>query len=92
MNNPFETLELKLSTIESLLLELKHRQNSVGNNTDQDFITIQEAAAFLSISVQTIYGLVSRSEIPVNKRGKRLYFSKQELAGWIKKRSKENTF
>ena len=49
-----------------------------------DLFTIQQAAQFLTLSVPTIYGLVQRSEIPVNKRGKRLYFSKQELTDWIK--------
>jgi excisionase family DNA binding protein len=51
--------------------------------TDQLF-TIKEAAVFLHLSVPTIYGLVNRSEIPVSKKGKRLYFSKQELTEWIK--------
>jgi excisionase family DNA binding protein len=49
-----------------------------------EILTIKEAAILLSLSVPTIYGLVSRSEIPVNKQGKRLYFSKHELIAWIK--------
>jgi excisionase family DNA binding protein len=51
--------------------------------TDQ-LLTIQQVAELLSLSVPTIYGLVSRSEIPCMKKGKRLYFSKQELTDWIK--------
>lgn len=47
-------------------------------------LTIQQAAAFIKLSVPTLYGLVSRAAIPVNKNGKRLYFSKQELTDWIK--------
>ena len=49
-----------------------------------ELLTIKQAAEILSLSVPTIYGLVSRREIPVNKRGKRLYFSKTELTQWIK--------
>lgn len=49
-----------------------------------DLLTIKQAADFITLSVPTIYGLVHRAEIPVNKRGKRLYFSKQELTAWIK--------
>jgi excisionase family DNA binding protein len=49
-----------------------------------ELFTIQQAAEFLSLSVPTIYGLVSKTEIPVSKKGKRLYFSKQELSEWIK--------
>src|SRR4051794_4464648 len=32
----------------------------------------------------TIYGLVAQSKIPSMKRGKKLYFSRQELTDWIK--------
>ncbi len=41
--------------------------------TDQ-LLTIQQAAEFLKLSVPTLYGLVSKSQLPVSKRGKRLYF------------------
>ena len=47
-------------------------------------LTIQQVADFLSLSVPTIYGLVSKAEIPCMKRGKRLYFSKDEIKNWIK--------
>jgi excisionase family DNA binding protein len=50
---------------------------------DQLF-NIKQAAAFISLSVPTVYGLVCRSEIPCMKKGKRLYFSKDELTSWIK--------
>ncbi len=51
--------------------------------TDQ-LLTIQQAAELISLSVPTLYTLVHKAEIPVSKRGKRLYFSKQELTDWIK--------
>jgi len=70
----------KLNSIEQILL-------SQGSNpqpeTDQ-LLTIKQAGDFISLSVPTIYGLVQRAAIPVSKRGKRLYFSKQELTEWIK--------
>jgi excisionase family DNA binding protein len=50
--------------------------------TDQ-FLTIQQAAEFLKLSVPTLYGKVHTATIPVFKKGKRLYFSKQELKAWI---------
>jgi excisionase family DNA binding protein len=51
--------------------------------TDQ-LLTISQVAEFLSLSVPTVYGLVSRSVIPCMKKGKRLYFSKDEISDWIK--------
>jgi excisionase family DNA binding protein len=54
-----------------------------------DLLTIKQAAEFLSLSVPTLYTKVSRKEIPVNKRGKRLYFSTAELSTWIKSGKKK---
>ena len=73
-------LSNKLENIERLLLE----RQSTETPDLIDLLTIQQAAELISLSVPTIYGLVSRSEIPVSKKGKRLYFSKQELLDWIK--------
>ena len=83
MNNPFETIDARLTNIECLLLDLKHSQNLNSPDTEQ-LLTIKQAAEFLSLTVPTLYGLVQRAAIPVSKRGKRLYFSKQELTEWIK--------
>jgi DNA binding domain, excisionase family len=60
-------------------------------NTEQpeQFLTIQQAAAFLNLSVATMYSKVSRSEIPVMKRGKRLYFSLKELTEYLRNGKKK---
>jgi len=68
----------KLENIERLLLS----QNNTPPEEDK-LLTIREAAEILHLSVPTVYGLVQRAEVPVCKRGKRLYFSKQELVSWI---------
>lgn len=47
-------------------------------------LNIKKAATFLDLAVPTLYSKVSRKEIPVNKRGKRLYFYKSELEEWIR--------
>ena len=70
----------KVNNIERLLLAKSETEQP----ETADLLTIQQAAEFITLSVPTIYGLVHRAEIPVNKRGKRLYFSKQELTNWIK--------
>jgi excisionase family DNA binding protein len=69
----------RLTTIEQLLLDSHKPQPA-----SEDLLTIAQAAKFLNLSVPTIYSKVSRAEIPVNKRGKRLYFYRSELAEWIK--------
>ena len=70
----------KLSNIERLLQE----RSSDPKNDEDELLTIQQAAKLLQLSVPTLYGYVHRSEIPVCKRSKRLYFSKRELMEWIK--------
>jgi excisionase family DNA binding protein len=49
-------------------------------------LTIKEAGEFLHLSIPTLYGYVSRNEIPFSKppHSKRLWFSKQELIEWVK--------
>ena len=50
----------------------------------EQFLTIQEAAEFLSLTVPTMYSKVSKGELPVMKRSKRLYFSRTELLKYLK--------
>ena len=91
MSNPFETIDARLSNIEILLLDLKHSKKELQPESDQ-LLTIKQASEIISLSVPTIYGLVSRSEIPVSKKGKRLYFSKKELTDWIREGRKKTRF
>ena len=74
----------KLEIIEKLLLEKKQPQPE-----SDEQMTVEQAARFLNLSVSTIYSKVCRSEIPVNKQGKRLYFYKSELAAWIREGRKK---
>ncbi|MCX6285553.1 MAG: helix-turn-helix domain-containing protein [Bacteroidetes bacterium] len=69
----------KLDNIERLLLS---KSNDPQPEPDQ-LLTIKQAAEILALTVPTVYGLVHRAEIPVCKRGKRLYFPKKELMEWI---------
>lgn len=65
------------------------QQIEESNNEGEDLLNIQQAAALISLSVPTVYGLVSRANIPAFKKGKRLYFSKQELLAWVKEGRKK---
>ena len=67
----------KLSAIESLLL------NQTNQPEADQLLTIQQAGELIRLTVPTLYGYVRRNEIPFSKKGKRLYFSKQELTDWI---------
>ena len=66
--------------------------NNPTTEQPQQLLTIQEAAKFLNLTVPTIYSKVSKGELPVMKRSKRLYFSSTELMEYLKEgRKKSNT-
>jgi len=54
------------------------------NNSGSDLLCIAEASKYLNLAIPTLYGLVSNKIIPHMKKGKKLYFSRQELEEWIK--------
>ena len=82
----FSQLFNKVENIEKLLQEKYPPQIQI-----EELLTIQQAGELLNLSIPTIYGLVSRCSIPVNKKGKRLYFSKQELIDWVRAGRKKTT-
>jgi len=85
MENPFQSIEERLGSIESLLITLNEKNvESDSNPEKEELLTVQEAAAFLSLSVPTIYSKVNKGELPVMKRSKRLYFSNYELMDYLK--------
>lgn len=60
------------------------RNEQPTNDQPEQLLTIQEAAEFLSLTVPTMYSKVSKGELPVMKRSKRLYFSRTELLDYLK--------
>ena len=90
MNNPFEVIEERLNAIEALLLSLGERSQEQSEQTvKEELFDVQEAANFLKLTPDTIYTKVSRGELPVMKRGKRLYFSSTELLAYLKEGRKK---
>lgn len=85
MNNPFELIEARLSSIENLILDIKHQPKEVeSKEQSEQLLTVSETAQLLNLSIATIYSKVSRRELPFMKRGKRLYFSSIELMNYLK--------
>ena len=60
-------------------------RHATGSHPDPDqLLNVKEAAAFLNLTPYTLYGMVSRGDIPVNKKVKKLMFLKSELIEWVK--------
>jgi excisionase family DNA binding protein len=74
----------KVDLLEKLLRETNNAQPI----ESEKLLSVEEASEFLSLKVPTIYSKVSRGELPVMKRSKRLYFSQKELLDYLKAGSK----
>jgi len=50
----------------------------------KEFLTVPEAAQFLSLRINTVYKLTSAEAIPYYcPNGKRVYFKRNELVNWV---------
>lgn len=78
-----QAVSLLIEKVDSLTLLLETKSNNNPIAVSGKPLSIQEAAKYLCLTVPTIYGYVSRREIPFSKLGKRLYFSEADLMDWI---------
>jgi len=61
---------------------------TVTNEKENNFLTVNETAAFLGIVPVTIYKKVAAGELKAFKRGKRLYFARDALLQYIQEQQK----
>ena len=80
-------LTKEVSELKRLLIE---KQEQAPTEQPEQLLTVQEAAQFLNLTVPTIYSKVSKGELPVMKRSKRLYFSSTELMEYLKEGRKKS--
>jgi len=88
-NLTFEQLPAAVSLLTKEVGELKrlvieNREQQSAEYPPEQLFTVQEVAQFLNLTVPTIYSKVSKGELPVMKRSKRLYFSSIELLKYLK--------
>lgn len=84
MENPFELLNNRLARIETLLQNIYSKGNALDTiEVAPKILTTQTVADYLNLSTSCIYKLTSSREIPHSKRGKRLYFDKNEIDKWV---------
>ena len=90
MNLTFEQLPEAVTNLTREVSALRQLLISKEQHTEQQeqFLTIQQAAEFLCLTVPTIYSKVSRRKLPFMKQGKRLYFSKSELSDYLRRGKK----
>lgn len=94
MGNPFETIDLRLSNIENLLLDISKRDSKAVTAKEPDeILNIRQASELLGLAIPTLYSMVSERRIPYSKepKGKKLMFVKSELIAWVKQSRKSTT-
>ena len=52
--------------------------------SQDEFLTVQETAEYMHVSIPTVYAKAEHGEWPHLKRGKRLYFLKEDLIKFLK--------
>jgi hypothetical protein len=78
MNNPFETIDARLSNIECLLLDIKHASNTTPNNqvfTDPQThyaYSIAEAAKYFHVSQVTFQMWKNSGFVKYTQHGRKL--------------------
>lgn len=83
MENPFEAIIERLDRIENALNQLLNGKKYDDVPIGDHLMNIQEVAEYLSLSVSTIYGKCHSNDIPRIKKGKRLYFLKNDIDEWL---------
>jgi excisionase family DNA binding protein len=87
---PIEDLQTVIIDCVNSCLKNNTQESKPTTEQPEQLLIVQEAAQFLNLTVPTIYSKVSKGELPVMKRSKRLYFSKLELMEYLKEGRKNN--
>ncbi len=79
------------ASVSEALQEL-HALKEKENDLTTDYLSVEQAAYFLSVSKNTIYYLVKNSQVPYSRLGQRkLMFSKKDLIQLFESRKLKNT-
>lgn len=76
MSNPFETIDKRLSNIESLLVDIKHKPKEDLSNKRY---SIKEAAEILGVIPLTIRNHIKGGNIKAERLGRKYYILHSEL-------------
>jgi len=87
MTNPFETIEERLSSIESLIHDLKKQPDQTSLvESSECWFNLSELCIYIpdKPAKPTVYGWVHSGTIPYHKGKKKLRFLKSEIDEWLK--------
>ena len=79
----FDQLPAAISLLIREVNSLKLALQAEPTEPADQLLTVDQAAAFLTLAKPTIYAMLSRGELPNLKRGKRVYFEKSALLNYL---------
>ena len=80
------------SIIHNSILKALQGKSTQAQEAIEKFLSLEQAANYLQLAKQTLYGFTSKRKIPFIKKGKKLYFKESDLKKWLetgRKKSKE---
>lgn len=81
MNNPFETIDQRLSNIENLLLDIKYKPI---DEEKTENLTVKEASALLKVSEQSVHNYIKKGFLPAQKVGRILLIKRSDVDNSLK--------
>lgn len=82
MSNPFETINERLSSIESLLLEISKEPSKKEDQSEN--LTVKETAKLLKVSEQSVHNYIRRGLLPAVKMGRVLLIKRDDIEKSLK--------
>jgi DNA repair protein RadD len=67
----------------SLSFDIIWQQMTLNSTAMNQWISLEEAAAYLNLGKTTLYGLTRDGKVPSKKIGKKWVFSRQDLDAWV---------
>lgn len=81
ISTQIELANLIEESLKKVLLETQIGKDE--NNRLPELLNVKQAANYLNLAPQTLYGFTSNRKIPFIKKGKKLYFKKDDLEKWL---------
>ena len=83
MNNPFDTIDKRLSNLEALLLEVKNSSNEIKQNftpkEPTEYLTRAEVADMLKVDLSTLWKWQKIGKLIPYGIGNRVYFKRSDI-------------
>ncbi len=83
MNNPFETIDKRLSNLECLVLDIKQSSNELKQNFEPkiptEYLTRSEVAEMLKCDLSTIHNWTKKGKLIPYGIGNRVYYKRHEV-------------